>query len=712
VSPIEGSIEGGPLPGGAAGVENAEIDRLVMKPTARRRLGKYVLLGRVGHGGMGKIYLAYAPGPAGIEKLLVVKRLHSHLTSDPVLVNSFLDEARLSMALNHPNIVHTYDVGDVDGRYFMVMEYIEGQNLGVLLRTAKRSSAYPSSALWAGLFLSVLDGLHAAHTARDARGRPLHIIHRDVSPQNILVGYEGLPKLVDFGIAKAAMRVSETDAGVLKGKYAYMSPEQVRGEPLDARSDVFAAGIVLWEMLAGRRLYKADSVVRSVERILTELPISPVRVNADCDPELAKVAFKALQKERQHRFASALEMKDALDDALRASAARVRQSDVRELMHRLFGDVIERQRAVLESCLAQNDGEAAGVDDDDVLSRHASDSESDLSLNALARARDDRSEVTTPAALRGSPLVTAEGEPHDARPPMVHAPAGPAPPPRPPPQPPGRTPPAPLLDADALVAPGGEITRTRPGPPERSPRARAAAAGVVAIAAAITAIIAAFALWPRAAPGEGALQAEPAPGAGAQPTEPMASATARAAEPPEATMPAAGAAPELPAGDIDVADAEPARPPEDAAEERDPTAPSGGKRRLVARRGVERPEPQPQRGERAERAERTSDRRAEGTSAARPDRGAEKGGAGERVEGRGAIAGEEAAEGGTLSLDTVPWTVVYLGKKRLGETPLVSLPVPAGTLELLLVNPEAGVKESYVATVKAGQEYRARLDLQ
>ncbi|HEY1099549.1 MAG TPA: serine/threonine-protein kinase, partial [Myxococcota bacterium] len=235
-----------------------------MTPTARRRLGKYVLLGRLGAGGMGKIYLAHQPGPAGIEKLLVVKRLHSHLTTDPVLVASFLDEARLSMALNHPNIVHTYDVGDLDGRYFMVMEYIEGQNLGVILRMAKRSGDYPKSSTWAGIFLSVLDGLHAAHTAHDARGRPLQIIHRDVSPQNVLITYDGQTKLVDFGIAKAAMRVSETDAGTLKGKYAYMSPEQVRGDVLDARSDVFAAGIVLWEMLAGRRLYKADSIVRTV----------------------------------------------------------------------------------------------------------------------------------------------------------------------------------------------------------------------------------------------------------------------------------------------------------------------------------------------------------------------------------------------------------------------------------------------------------------
>ena len=409
--PID-AARGGPLDG-------AELDRLIMKPTARRRLGKYVLLGRLGAGGMGKIYLAHAPGPAGIDKLLVVKRLHSHLTNDPVLVNSFLDEARLSMALNHQNIVHTYDVGEVDGRYFMVMEYIDGQNMGVVLRTAKRSGQYPKSTVWAGLFLSVLDGLHAAHTARDARGRPLQIIHRDVSPQNILITYEGLPKLVDFGIAKAAMRVSETDAGTLKGKYAYMSPEQVRGDELDPRSDVFAAGIVLWEMLAGRRLYKAETIIRSVERILNEPLISPVRVNPSCDPGLAAVALKALQKNRNDRYASAEEFRSALEDALEATGTRFRAAEGKELMQRLFADVIDKQRAVLEATLTKA---YDGPDDDDDDARRSSDSQSDLRMPQLGIGPVNES--TTPSAARRSPLVTAEGDGVPSPPARAHATRG------------------------------------------------------------------------------------------------------------------------------------------------------------------------------------------------------------------------------------------------------------------------------------------------
>ncbi|MBI1949700.1 MAG: serine/threonine protein kinase [Deltaproteobacteria bacterium] len=671
-------------------MEHAEVDRLVMKPTARRRLGKYVLLGRLGHGGMGKIYLAYAPGPAGIEKLLVVKRLHSHLTNDPVLVNSFLDEARLSMALNHPHIVSTFDVGDVEGRYFMVMEYIEGQNLGVVLRTAKRTGHYPASSLWAGLFLDVLDGLHAAHIARDARGRPLHIIHRDVSPQNILITYEGVPKLVDFGIAKAAQRVSETDAGVLKGKYAYMSPEQVRGEPLDPRSDVFAAGIVLWEMLAGRRLYKADTIVRSVERILTEAPISPVRVNAECNPEIAQVAFRALQKDREQRFASAAAFKEALEDAVRRSGAHVRRSDTRELMQQLFHDVIEKQRAVLEACLAAGDAQPVIGDDDEepnVSSRPGADSESDVSLQGSRR-----EEATTPSAARNSPLVTGDNEGDRER---AHTSlqrrksrtggdaglvaddaARAVEPPPASSSSPATASVAPVRRAQAAAFSPIEATATQPTSPGRPRRIWPWAVAALLVAAIGGGLGVTFARA-RAAQDEPVVVADPAspPQVAPTPTPPTPAPTAPEPQQPEPTEPAAaatdaGVAVALNAADAgaaasEPADTEPVKPRVTPREQKRPP------------RNVERPPPK-------ERETAAVDKP--------PD---------------------DPAPGatGTLSLDTVPWTTVYLGGKKLGETPLVNVTVPAGNLELLLVNPEAGIKESYQTKVKAGAPTKVRLDL-
>ncbi|MCC7075461.1 MAG: serine/threonine protein kinase [Deltaproteobacteria bacterium] len=656
-----------------------------MKPTARRRLGKYVLLGRLGHGGMGKIYLAYAPGPAGIEKLLVVKRLHSHLTGDPVLVNSFLDEARLSMALNHPHIVSTFDVGEVDGRFFMVMEYIEGQNLGVVLRTAKRSGKYPASSLWAGLFLDVLDGLHAAHIARDARGRSLHIIHRDVSPQNVLITYEGVPKLVDFGIAKAAQRVSETDAGVLKGKYAYMSPEQVRGEPLDPRSDVFAAGIVLWEMLAGRRLYKADTIVRSVERILTEAPISPVRVNAECNPEIAQVAFRALQKDREQRFASAADFKEALEDAIRRSGAHVRRSETRELMQRLFSDVIEKQRAVLEACLSAGDAAPPHVGDDEeeaAPSKPGTDSESDVSMQALRR-----EEVTTPSAARGSPLVTGDNEGDrdraqtslqrrksrtggDAG--LVADDAVRAV------EPPPGTGSAPVTASFAAQHPRGpaafaplEATATQPTVQSKARRVLPWAAAALVVAAVGGGLGLAYAR-DRAHRADEVARVDPAP----PPIE---------AVPPQPAAPAPDPVPPVPPVPIEPA----------------PAADAGVAPPAIVDAGAAVAAVEPAK-------ERTKQREPR-----RPPRPVDKPPPRERDPPLVDKAPEEpAATGtGTLSLDTVPWTIVYLGGKKLGETPLVNLPVPAGTLELTLVNSEAGIKESYLAKVKAGQATKVRLDL-
>jgi len=673
-------------------VEGAELDRLIMKPTARRRLGKYVLLGRLGAGGMGKIYLAHAPGPAGIDKLLVVKRLHSHLTNDQVLVNSFLDEARLSMALNHPNIVHTYDVGDVDGRYFMVMEYIEGQNLGVVLRAAKRSGQYPKSQTWAGLFLGVLDGLHAAHTARDARGRPLHIIHRDVSPQNVLITYEGLPKLVDFGIAKAAMRVSETDAGTLKGKYAYMSPEQVRGDELDPRSDVFAAGIVLWECLAGRRLYKAETIVRSVERILNEPLISPVRINPACDAGLASVALKALQKRREDRFATAEAFKEALQDALDAAGVRYRMSEGKELMHRLFADVIDTQRAVLEATLNRPDD---AIDEDDDEPRKSGDSQSDLRMPQLGIR--PHHESTTPSAARRSPLVTAEGD--ILSPP---APAAPAPrttrAPRPatastgsmpvsPSTPPASSPSPPMV----LAPPRDEEVPTRDfRPPGRSMLAgpdEATTTGVPAaspppsrrspwgpIAAALLGAAVVIGVWVsrREATStvmDGVPPAVPPP-AVAPPTvaPPVAPPPPVEPAPPPVETPAPPADPPPPPpveDDVDVVPADPPAPP-----------PTVGDRR-PRRPPPRRPPPPPP----------------------------------VEVKPETKPPVEAAEEQGFLTLDTVPWTTVFLGKRKLGETPLVKVPVPAGALELTLVNAEAGVREGYVARVKPGEVTRTRLDL-
>lgn len=659
-----------------SGLEPKEIERLLMKPTVQRRWGKYVLLGRLGHGGMGKIYLAYTPGPAGIEKLLVIKRLHSHLSHDPVLVNSFLDEARLSMALSHPHIVHTYDVGEVDGRYFMVMEFIDGQNLGIVLRAAKRAGLYPPGTLLAGFFLHVLEALHAAHTATDARGRALQIIHRDISPQNILVTYSGVPKLVDFGIAKAALRINETDAGVLKGKYAYMSPEQCAADEMDARSDIFSAGIVLWEMLVGKRLYKSDNVVKSIDRIVHEPPVSPTRLRSDCDPHLARVVVKALQKKPADRFANAEEFRNALDEALRQSDARYRSSDMRKLMSDLFGEVQERQRHILESCLA---GTAESEPDGEVVTDGKSDSSPDLSL-APSEGSESASfkVISLPAGdeeddSRGTPsthtraerpsLLETKGPRHDAS---------------------GKHPHASSLTSPASAQPHARTAREVP---------MAALLALCFLAGALC-IGLLSAVWPADAPGEA--PAEEIPAARVEPIMDVDAGSLPLgdfpAEPEDAPAPAETTPrPEVRSSPPQTSPAEASSSSASASNAGAAPSRSAGS---IAPKSAATPAKKPVLAEPSS-PKTTPPRNEDEPSATRPSR----------------RTSFKDAPHGWLTLDTVPWASVYLGTVKLGETPLVKVAVPVGNIELLLVNEAAGIRQPYFLRVEEGEKYRKKLKL-
>ena len=216
------------------------------------RLGRYTLLRSLGAGGMAELFLARADGIEGFAKLVALKRILPHKATNERFVRMLLNEARLVAALSHPNIAQVYDIGLAHGEYFFAMEYVHGQDLAHILHRAPGRRIHLENALHVAI--GVCAGLHCAHMARDPSGQPLDIVHRDVSPSNVLVSYQGAVKLVDFGVAKAATLVSETREGVIKGKYGYMSPEQCLGDPLDRRSDVFAVGILLWEMTVGRRL--------------------------------------------------------------------------------------------------------------------------------------------------------------------------------------------------------------------------------------------------------------------------------------------------------------------------------------------------------------------------------------------------------------------------------------------------------------------------
>ncbi len=214
---------------------------------AGRRLGRYELLLEMGSGGMATLYLARMAGPRRFEKLVAIKKIHDHLTSRQDFVDMFLDEAQISARIQHPNVVQLFDLGEADGSYFIAMEYVHGVNLAGLLRAVSgRGSGQYGWPQAAWIVAEAAAGLHAAHELLTTDGRPMNLVHRDVSPQNILVSYDGNVKVADFGIAFAAERITHTSSGVLKGKIPYMAPEQAAGEPLDRRADVFALGTLLF----------------------------------------------------------------------------------------------------------------------------------------------------------------------------------------------------------------------------------------------------------------------------------------------------------------------------------------------------------------------------------------------------------------------------------------------------------------------------------
>jgi serine/threonine-protein kinase len=231
-----------------------------------RVVGRYVLHGEIASGGMATVHFGRLVGPAGFARPVAIKRLRPQFASDPEFVKMFLDEARLAARIAHPNVVPTLDVVDADDEVFLVMEYVQGVTLAQLARAAKRCGLPIPPSIAVAIVVGILQGLHAAHVARDDLGERLDLVHRDVSPQNALVGADGVTRLLDFGIAKASGRLQTTRDGQLKGKLSYMAPEQVRNEPTTPRTDIYAASVVLWELLTGQRLFYADSEVGTITK--------------------------------------------------------------------------------------------------------------------------------------------------------------------------------------------------------------------------------------------------------------------------------------------------------------------------------------------------------------------------------------------------------------------------------------------------------------
>src|SRR5580700_8509233 len=290
-------------------------------PAPPRIVGRYVLYGEIASGGMATVHFGRLMGPAGFARPVAIKRLHAQFARDPEFVKMFFDEARLAARIAHPNVVATLDVVAPDDEVFLVMEYVRGVALVQLIRNLNQRGEKLPLLISLGIMTGVLHGLHAAHEATNDRGESLNLVHRDVSPQNVLVGTDGVPRLLDFGVATASGRAQSTRDGQLKGKLAYMAPEQVRSELPTRRTDVFAASVVLWEVLTGKRLFYASNEASVLARVLnTDIP-APSSVAPDLPKAFDRVVLRGLERDPAKRYATARDMANDLASIIGVASA-------------------------------------------------------------------------------------------------------------------------------------------------------------------------------------------------------------------------------------------------------------------------------------------------------------------------------------------------------------------------------------------------------
>lgn len=304
---------------------------------------------------MATVYLGRLVGFGGFQRFVAIKRLHPHLAREAEFIDMFLDEARLAARIHHPNVVPIIEVGTSDRGYYLVMEYIEGDTAARLFARSAQEKKRVSPGVGIRIVLDALAGLHAAHELRADDNSALEIVHRDVSPQNILVGVDGIARLTDFGVAKAASRLSTTKSGQLKGKLAYMAPEQARGVKLDRRADLFAMGIVLWETLAFKRLFKGEGEADTLNRVLYEPIPSLCAVAPQVPAELGEVVMKALEREPDARYATAQAFAEALEAVARKLNLLATPKDVAASVDEVIGTEIETQREQVRAWIANSE---------------------------------------------------------------------------------------------------------------------------------------------------------------------------------------------------------------------------------------------------------------------------------------------------------------------------------------------------------------------
>lgn len=367
------------------------------------QFGKYLLLDRINVGGMAEVFRAKTFGVEGFERILAIKRILPNLVDDADFVRMFIDEARIVVQLAHPNIAQIYELGKHGASYFIAMEYLPSRDLRTILDNLNAGGQLMPIQQAAFITSRVCDGLDYAHRRRDASGQPLNIVHRDVSPQNILITYEGVVKVIDFGIAKAANRASQTQAGVLKGKFGYMSPEQVSGQTIDRRSDIFAVGVLLYEMLTGERLFISENDYTTLDRVRKAVVPPPTKYNKKISPELEEIVLRALAREPEDRYQWASELADDLLPFLIEDRTVYNNKRLEQVMKETYAGEIAAERMAMEDFLRIGPDDATG----------------ELSLP------DEAPTSATPARMRSADPVGRPPTPHqdhhaDPFPPAEH----------------------------------------------------------------------------------------------------------------------------------------------------------------------------------------------------------------------------------------------------------------------------------------------------
>jgi serine/threonine protein kinase len=304
-------------------------------PSSARLIGRYLLFGELASGGMATVHFGRLNGPAGFARTVAIKRLHPQYAKDPDFVTMFLDEARLAARIQHPNVVPTLDVVTLpgDSEVFLVMEYVQGESMSRLLRAVRAMMTPADTRVVATIMAGVLHGLHAAHEAKNEQGEALGIVHRDVSPQNIMVGVDGVPRVLDFGVAEAAGRLQTTREGQIKGKLSYMAPEQLHGSGVTRQTDVYAAAVVMWEALTGTRLFQMDNEAAVVTAILQKPIGAPSEVASHVPLAFDRVVMRGLERDPAKRYATAREMAVEIERCVGVASASEVGEWVESLAH-------------------------------------------------------------------------------------------------------------------------------------------------------------------------------------------------------------------------------------------------------------------------------------------------------------------------------------------------------------------------------------------